>query len=115
MERVALQFGVPLASDKMEGPASEVKFLGIVLDSVAMECRLPLDKVQDLLLVVGQVRRAKKVRLRQVQSLLGKLNLTCRIIPMAEYFVVVWRVRGAPFFCGYRGMLKRIWQYGRNF
>lgn len=86
MERVAQQFGVPLAPDKTEGPATVVKFLGIVLDSVAMECRLPLDKVQDLLAVVGQVRRSKKVQLRQVQSLLGKLNFACRIIPMGRIF-----------------------------
>lgn len=35
---------------------------------------------------MGQVRRAKKVQLRQMQSLLGKLNFACRIIPMGMVF-----------------------------
>ncbi|KAM4652049.1 uncharacterized protein O3C94_014384 [Discoglossus pictus] len=51
-----------------------------------MECRLPLDKVVDLCNTVGKVLLAKKVTLRVMQSLLGKLNFACRIIPMGRIF-----------------------------
>ncbi len=33
--------GVPLAQDKQEGPATTLEFLGILLDSVNLEARLP--------------------------------------------------------------------------
>lgn len=86
MERVAVSFGIPLAPDKTEGPATEIRFLGIVIDSLKMECRLPEDKVLDLKLIVGAARRAKKLKLRELQSLLGKLNFACRVIPMGRVF-----------------------------
>lgn len=45
MEWVAFTFGVPLAPDKIEGLATIIKFLGIVIDTDHMECRLPDNKL----------------------------------------------------------------------
>lgn len=64
--------------DKTEGPVMEITFLGIV-----MECRLLEDELVDLQQVVGRARLAKKLRLCKLQSLLGKLQFACRIIPHA--------------------------------
>lgn len=86
MERISLGFGVPLAPDKTEGPVTVIRFLGIEIDSVLMECRLPADKLSDLKLVVCRARGVKKLRLRELQSLLGKLQFACRIIPMGRVF-----------------------------
>ena len=49
---------VPLAPHKCEGPSTCLKFLGIEIDTVSMELRLPADKLQ----------RVKKL----VQEWLGK-------------------------------------------
>ena len=38
--------GVPLALEKVEGPSTTISFLGIVLDTVCMEIRLPVDKLE---------------------------------------------------------------------
>ena len=35
--------GVPLAIDKLEGPATSLSFLGIILDTCCKEIRLPAD------------------------------------------------------------------------
>ncbi|XP_040273667.1 uncharacterized protein LOC120989530 [Bufo bufo] len=86
MERVGARFGIPLAAEKTEGPSTVITFLGIEIDSVAMECRLPENKVSDLLNEVVFLRGAKKVQLRRVQSVLGKLNFACRILPMGWVF-----------------------------
>lgn len=86
MERVPADFGVPLAPDKTEGPNTVITFLGIVIDSDCMECRLPEDMIQDLRLVVQRIKRLKKMRLRELQLLLGKLNFACHIIPMGRFF-----------------------------
>ena len=36
---------IPLSEKKTVGPASSLEYLGIVLDSIAMEARLPPDKL----------------------------------------------------------------------
>ena len=38
--------GIPLAREKTVGPAQEMQFLGITLDTIKMETRLPPDKLQ---------------------------------------------------------------------
>ncbi len=40
--------GIPLAEDKQEGPSSSLTFLGIEVDTVAMELRLPQQKLRVL-------------------------------------------------------------------
>lgn len=54
---------------------------------------MPEDKLLHLLESVRLVRRAKKVQLHQLQSLLGKLNFVCRIITMGRVFC--WRLTQA--------------------
>lgn len=85
-ERVAKEFGVPLAAEKTEGPTSVITFLGISIDTVNMECRLPEEKLVTLRAEVGRVAGLKKVQLKVLQSLLGKLNFACRILPMGRIF-----------------------------
>lgn len=48
LEHITERFGVPLAPEKTEGPRSVIQFLGIVIDSEAIEGRLPLDKQECL-------------------------------------------------------------------
>ncbi|KAM3916024.1 uncharacterized protein RB166_015396 [Leptodactylus fuscus] len=86
MERVASDFGVPLAADKTEGPTTVLNFLGLTIDTVAMECRLPVDKLAELRGLVKRACRLKKLQLKELQSLLGKLNFACRIMPMGRVF-----------------------------
>eukprot|EP00079_Xenopus_tropicalis_P036153 XP_017949924.1 PREDICTED: uncharacterized protein LOC101732219 isoform X1 [Xenopus tropicalis] len=86
LHQVTEQFGVPLAREKTEGPTTCLKFLGIEIDTSRQECRLPMDKVVKLKEEIEYARQAKKVTLKQLQSLLGKLNFACRIIPMGRVF-----------------------------
>ena len=43
--RTCKELGVPLAIEKIEGPATSLPFLGIILDSNKMEAHLPPDKL----------------------------------------------------------------------
>ncbi|KAM9324652.1 uncharacterized protein PAF06_000727 [Gastrophryne carolinensis] len=63
-----------------------MKFLGIEIDSQVGVCRLPLDKVSDLLQELQGALGVKKVTLRQLQSVLGKLNFACKVLPMGRVF-----------------------------
>lgn len=84
LEHIADRFGIPLAPEKTEGPGKVISFLGIILDSVAMECRLPEDKLADLKREIAGMIGLRKVQLRDLQSLLGKLNGACCSLPMGR-------------------------------
>lgn len=86
LQHVFELFGVQLAAEKTEGPVTTIKFLGTVIVSELMECRLPGDKVEDLRGVLSVALGSKKIQLRSLQSLLGKLNFACRIMPMGRIF-----------------------------
>ncbi|CAJ0949278.1 unnamed protein product [Ranitomeya imitator] len=79
-------FGVPLSPDKTIGPVSVITFLGIEIDSVAMEFRLPQDKIAKLLDLIAGCLAVGKVTLVQMQSLLGSLNFACKVMPMGRIF-----------------------------
>ncbi|KAM3936678.1 uncharacterized protein RB166_018784 [Leptodactylus fuscus] len=51
-----------------------------------MECRLPEDKLLALRREVDCAAGLRKITLRDLQSLLGKLNFACRIMPMGRVF-----------------------------
>ncbi|XP_029452675.1 kinesin heavy chain-like [Rhinatrema bivittatum] len=84
---VAEKFGVPLASNKTEGPATTISFLGIELDSKRMIARLPEEKVVKLCNIIQQMVAAKKIAHQVAQTILGALNFACRVIPMGRAFM----------------------------
>ncbi|KAM9323850.1 carbohydrate sulfotransferase 4-like [Gastrophryne carolinensis] len=84
MLEVFRAFGVPVAHDKTEGPATSIKFLGIEIDTVEGVCRLPADKVRDLETGLEGILGLRKIRLKQLQSVLG---ITFEI---EEIILVTW-------------------------
>lgn len=79
-------FGIPLAVDKTVYPTHRIEFLGITIDSLAMEFFLPDSKIIRLKLLLHKLLSAKKTTLRDLQSLLGMLVFTSRVIPMGRVF-----------------------------
>ncbi|KAM3912164.1 uncharacterized protein RB166_020655 [Leptodactylus fuscus] len=79
-------FGVPLSPEKTVGPTTVLSFLGIELDSISMVFRLPGDKLERLTDLLRGFLAVSKVTLKQMQSLLGLLVFTCRIMPMGRVF-----------------------------
>lgn len=81
------ELGVPVAPEKVEGPTTCLKFLGLEVDTVALQVRIPEDKLNDLKeLVASLLNGRKKITLRQLQSLIGKLNFACRAIVPGRAF-----------------------------
>ncbi|MES9883311.1 MAG: reverse transcriptase domain-containing protein, partial [Sedimenticola sp.] len=86
MDQCAL-LGVPLSETKTFSPATTMTFMGISLDSIRMEARLPedkLDKARELLL---QFQEKSSCTLRQLLSLIGVLNFACSVIPPGRTFL----------------------------
>lgn len=84
--RVCSHFGVPLAAEKSVAPCQVLEFLGITLDTVVMEFRLPLDKLVRTRFLLSRMLQVRKTTLRDFQSLLGLLCFSCKVIPMGRVF-----------------------------
>ena len=50
--RVMSTLGIPVAEDMLEGPSMRLSFLSLEIDTVAMELRLPAEKLRDLQVLI---------------------------------------------------------------
>ncbi len=81
----------PVKPEKVQGPATTLTILGIELDTVLKQARLPPEKLTALLeelsrfssLYSCQGRCTK----RQLLSLIGKLAFACKVIPAGRIFL----------------------------
>ena len=72
---------IPVAPGKTQGPATVLEFMGIILDSVRMEARLPGDKIERLRVAFDIFQKRRSCTLKELQSLIGSLNFACKVIP----------------------------------
>ena len=74
--------GVPVKKEKTVYAQTTMTFLGIELDAIAMEARLPLDNVLKIKNSLSEMRVRRKVTLRELQLLIGLLNFAyCDVQP----------------------------------
>ena len=81
------ELGVPIASQKTDGPATCLVFLGIEVDSMAGELRLPHDKLQRLQTLLHQWGDRKACTRKELESLIGMLNHACKVVRAGRSFL----------------------------
>ena len=81
--------GVPIAPNKTEGPCTTLKYMGIILNTVRMEARLPVDKVERIRASLALLQKKKSYTLKELQSLIGTLNFACKVISPGDPFCSV--------------------------
>jgi hypothetical protein len=79
--------GVPLANEKIEGPTLCLSFLGIELNTVLMEARLPQDKLDRLVLELSTWQSKRACTRKDLEHLIGLLQFTCKVVPQGRPFV----------------------------
>jgi len=79
-EELCRMLGLPMAEDKTEGPVQCLTFLGIELDTVAMEARLPATKLAELKQLCSDWLDKSTATLKEVQSLHGSLRFACAVV-----------------------------------
>ena len=84
---VCEQLGFPVAMNKVEGPATTLTFLGLELDSVLQQIRLPQTKLAEMLTELTHWLRRKKTTKRELLSLIGKLAFAARAVPAGRLFL----------------------------
>lgn len=79
--------GIPLKTQKIEGPSVSIIFLGIELDTIAMEARLPREKLMGLLEELRQWKGRRHCQKRNLLSLIGKLSHACKVVVAGRIFL----------------------------
>ena len=79
--------GLPVASAKLEGPTTNLCFLGIEIDTVALEIRLPQDKLSRLQELVHKWLGRSSCTKTELESLLGFLSHACCVVRAGKTFM----------------------------
>lgn len=79
--------GVPLEEDKCEGPTPVLTFLGMELDSIRREIRLPRDKLERLRKLLAEWEGRKAGKKRELLSLIGSLQHASKAIRQGRSFL----------------------------
>ena len=86
-ESMCERLGVPLALEKREGPAHVLVFLGVVIDTLKLELRLPEGKLQRLTSLVGEWLPRRSCTKKELLSLIGHLQHASRIVRPGRPFL----------------------------
>lgn len=86
MKDVCEETGAPINPEKDEGPATTITFLGIELDTVKLEVRLPREKLLKLKALLKKWRQKKHCQLRDLQSLVGVLAYASKAVRAGRSF-----------------------------
>ena len=84
---ICAELGVPIAEEKTLGLSTVITFLGIELDSVKFEARLPVPKLVKAKSAVNKFLSLKSATKRQLLSLIGYLQHCCKVIAQARPFL----------------------------
>ena len=79
--------GVPIAEEKLEGPAQIMVYLGIEIDAANSVIRLPKDKLFQLRVLVSEWLEKRKCTKRSLLSLIGTLSFACKVVKPGRMFL----------------------------
>ena len=85
--QVCQRLGVPVAAHKTEGPSTRLTFLGIQIDSVAMQLSLPPDKLSRIRGLVLSWRSKRAATKQELQSLIGHLSHAATVVQHGRTFM----------------------------
>ena len=87
VDRECRTLGVPLAAHKWEGPTTCITFLGILIDTVAGQLRLPPEKLFRLRGLLQEWGDHKSSTRKELESLVGHLNHACKVVRSGRSFL----------------------------
>eukprot|EP00741_Cyanophora_paradoxa_P008790 tig00001374_g8507.t1 len=79
--------GVPLSPEKRTGPTTCLVFLGILLDTLAMEARLPPERLAEIQAELARWARRRSATRHELESLIGKLSFAAAVVPPGQHFL----------------------------
>ena len=85
--KVFMAVKAPVVASQTLGPSQVLEFMGIVLDSVRMEARLPDDKLVRIKDMLHSFATRRSARLVELQSLIGTLQFACKVVVPGRTFL----------------------------
>ena len=85
--KVCLELGVPIAEEKSVEPTTVMVFLGLEIDTNNMLVRIPLHKIEELYTLLVKLSEKHKITLKELQSLVGKLNFFGQAVRSSRAFL----------------------------
>ena len=82
------RLGLPVATEKLEGPMTSLDFLGFTLDTELSEMRLPKAKLEELWDLLWQWRGRKCFTRKELESHTGKLAHATKAVQPGRTFHV---------------------------
>ena len=89
LDEVCAQLGVLMAPHKQDFPTTRLIFLGIQIDTVSGELRLPEEKLQRLRTLLQEWGSRKTCQRKQLESLMkiGLLSHACKVVHSGRSFL----------------------------
>ena len=87
LDRECTDLRVPIAAHKRDGPTTLIIFLGILIDTIKGELRLPADKLEWLQALLREWGDRKSCTRRELESLIGLLNHACKVVRPGQSFL----------------------------
>ena len=84
---VCRHLGVPLANEKLEGPTTCLVFLGILIDTIRGELRLPQEKLDRLRAQIEEWLQKRKCTKQELLSIAGQLQHAATVVWPGRVFV----------------------------
>jgi hypothetical protein len=84
---LATEINLPIKKEKTVLPTTTLTFLGLELDTVRFEVRLPEDKLISLRNRINHFKKKRTATLLELQSLIGLLNFACAVVPPGRAFL----------------------------
>jgi hypothetical protein len=81
------ELGLPLAAEKTEGPVTCLTFLGIELDTIKLEARLPEQRLSELRRLMVEWGQRSLASIRDLQSIAGLLNFAAQVIRPGRFWL----------------------------
>lgn len=79
--------GLPVAEDKLEGRDTQLTFLGLELDTITMEIRLPSEKLVTLQALIMSWLGRRSCSKRELESLVGSLSHAAQVVRCGKTFL----------------------------
>lgn len=106
---LAKDINLPIKSEKTVYPTTTLTLLGLELDTLKFEIRLPADRLERLKSEIKAFQNKRTATLRQLQSLIGTLNYACAVVPPGRTFLrrIINLTRGLLNTFHYRNLDKK--------
>ena len=92
------ELGIQEAVDKAAPPSFKMIFLGILINTILMTLEIMAERREELAAILKDWTVKKSATLKEIQSLLGKLNFVCTTVRAGRVFItrIIEEIKGFP-------------------